>query len=755
MKKLFLLIPIIFFFACKNEPDQPEEPAADTTIIFDAQPSSMARAVTPGGQTYELLADGDSLFYKDTTVNIPYTYKTTEKHPKNPTPGVNTPPVARAGANQTLTLPTNTTKLDASASTDAENNIKSFGWRKVSGPSSTITDSNKMIATISNLVKGVYVYELRVVDQLNLFTADQVRITVNEAAPQNQPPIARAAANPSSITLPASSVSLTAAASTDADGTIASWLWDKRSGPPATIQNPTNATTTVSGLSAGNYEFRVIVKDNLGAEDQENVSVTVNPQVIPPDGNPVSFSLSQIPLSDPDLNNPGRGVEQWHSQNMVNVPSEGTNTQRLDVYYRSPLTWAKIEKSKNNYDWSPVINILNNAISKRQKVTLGIMSVYHDREDGVIEYDGGLSSYPQYLHQEMQAESVKDWKTSYGGWVPNYNSGKYIDAQRRINFSLNNLLETGSSQGVPYKNVVNSIDVRGYGNYGEWHNGGIVDVVSQIPSAAHATTASLKAIIDAHTQTIPNFQLSIIMTAFDANWLQHTKTSPEVAYYALTTSNAYGKLGWRRDNWGATDNYIRDLLENNTRSWNGVQLNSLIMNVWKYAPVTGEPMNTAPNEYGDLKRQVELYHAASFGNGNINQSVTTGVKNSVRAGSKASGYRLISTGGTYQLGASSITIKNNWQNIGIAPNYDNWNIVYEMVSSSGAVTAIGNSTFKLRLFLPGSTSHSDTFPLNLPSGTYTLRMVVKDPTGYRPPLQLAIQGRNSDGSYNLKTGIQR
>lgn len=461
-------------------------------------------------------------------------------------------------------------------------------------------------------------------------------------------------------------------------------------------------------------------------------------------------SFTKIPYSSPDLNTQGRGVEQWHNFNVVNVPSEGTNTQRMDVYYRSPLTWAKIEKAKNQYDWSPVINMLNNAISKRQKVTIGIMSVYHDNEDGVISYDGGNSAYPLYLHQEMQSESVKDWKAG-SGWVPNYNSPKYIDAQRRINASLNNLLETGSSGGTKYKDVVNSIDVRGYGNYGEWHNGGIVDLVSQIPSGAHATTASLKAIIDAHTQTIPNFQLSIIMTAFDANWLQHTRTSAEVAYYALTTRNAYGPLGWRRDNWGATDNYIRDLLVNNTRSFNGVQLNSLIMNVWKVAPITGEPMNTAPNEYGDLENQVRLYHAASFGNGNINQSITTGVKNNVRAASKACGYRIVVE--SIEVPATPVdivTITTKLRNEGIAPPYHNWHIVFEV--KNGSVVKSAKSGFNLKLFQPAgvATTVVDKLSFDVPAGTYELRFRVIDPTGYMAPMPLYITAaKGSDGSYSL------
>lgn len=469
-----------------------------------------------------------------------------------------------------------------------------------------------------------------------------------------------------------------------------------------------------------------------------------------------TFSTSIIPFSNADLNRPGGGAEQWHSQNTVNIPVEGTNTQRLDVYYRSPLTWAKIETSKNNYNWTPVINILNAAIQKRQKVRLGFMSVYHDSEDGVINYDGGNSSYPLYLHQEMQAESVKDWRSPMsGGWVPNYNSPKYLDAQRRFNTSLNNLLETGSFNGVRYKDIINSIDVRGYGNYGEWHNGGIVNQVSEIPSGAHATTATLKAIIDAHTQILQDYQLNIVMTAFDANWLQHTRTSAEVGYYALTTSNRHGRLGWLRDNWGAGDStgdtYIDDLLIDNNRTWNGVPLNSLIMEVWKYAPVTGEPMNSTSNSFAEFEAQVRKYHAASFGNGNITFSPNSTTKTNFRAASKAAGYRLQIEGGSFTNTNNSVTATLNWRNAGIAPTYDNWNVQLLLKNSSGAIVAQSVSQFKPRLFLPSTsfTAVTDTFSFNIPTGQYTLAVRVVDPTGYRNPLPLFINGQQTDGSYNL------
>jgi len=46
----------------------------------------------------------------------------------------NKPPIANAGADQTITLPIDSVMLDGSASTDLDNNITSYAWTKISGP---------------------------------------------------------------------------------------------------------------------------------------------------------------------------------------------------------------------------------------------------------------------------------------------------------------------------------------------------------------------------------------------------------------------------------------------------------------------------------------------------------------------------------------------------------------------------------------------------------------------------------------------
>ncbi|OUJ67422.1 FG-GAP-like repeat-containing protein, partial [Hymenobacter crusticola] len=99
----------------------------------------------------------------------------------------NQAPVANAGANQSLTLPTNTVTLNGSASSDADGTVASYQWAQVSGPN-TATFNNPTVAqpTVSNLVAGTYVFSLVVTDNLGLASAAaQTTVTVNAANNSN------------------------------------------------------------------------------------------------------------------------------------------------------------------------------------------------------------------------------------------------------------------------------------------------------------------------------------------------------------------------------------------------------------------------------------------------------------------------------------------------------------------------------------------------------------------------------------------
>lgn len=99
----------------------------------------------------------------------------------SPTINTNKPPVAVAGPDQTITLPTNAVTLDGSASKDTDNNIINYAWRKISGPSLfNIANAGSVQSQVTNLAEGVYQFELTVTDSLGLFDKDSTTVSVNK-----------------------------------------------------------------------------------------------------------------------------------------------------------------------------------------------------------------------------------------------------------------------------------------------------------------------------------------------------------------------------------------------------------------------------------------------------------------------------------------------------------------------------------------------------------------------------------------------
>lgn len=91
-------------------------------------------------------------------------------------------PVANAGSNQSITLPTSSVTLDGSGSTGT---IVSYQWTKTSGPGTfTITSPTSVSTTVTGLIQGTYVFQL----SLNSgASTSSVTINVNAASPNGCP----------------------------------------------------------------------------------------------------------------------------------------------------------------------------------------------------------------------------------------------------------------------------------------------------------------------------------------------------------------------------------------------------------------------------------------------------------------------------------------------------------------------------------------------------------------------------------------
>ncbi|MEW8324849.1 MAG: autotransporter domain-containing protein [Candidatus Thiodiazotropha taylori] len=154
--------------------------------------------------------------------------------------------------------------LDGTNSTDSDGTIVSYEW----------FEEGTLIASgatpVVSLAVGIHTLTLRVTDDSDLFSEDQVVITITEGP---TPPQADAGQDVNLSDTDANGseqVSLDGSASSDADGTIVLYQWFENGSEIATGATP----TVTLGLGVHTLTLRVTDSDDLTAEDQITVTVT-------------------------------------------------------------------------------------------------------------------------------------------------------------------------------------------------------------------------------------------------------------------------------------------------------------------------------------------------------------------------------------------------------------------------------------------------------------------------------------------------
>ncbi len=183
----------------------------------------------------------------------------------------NSPPTLNAGANQNLLLPINSAVLTGVA-TQGSSKIISTAWNQLSGPSvASVICPSCLFTTVSNLVRGTYIFQLTATDSLGLTSFSATQIVVQAPVP----PLVSAGGNPTVI-FPSTSVTLLGSATKGTGGPVTSTLWSQRTGPTtASIVSPNFLTTQINGLISGTYVFRLTASDSVGSSSFDSSVVTV------------------------------------------------------------------------------------------------------------------------------------------------------------------------------------------------------------------------------------------------------------------------------------------------------------------------------------------------------------------------------------------------------------------------------------------------------------------------------------------------
>lgn len=177
-------------------------------------------------------------------------------------PPPNQAPSANAGLDAVMFLPTNSLALVGSGF-DPDGTITGYLWTKLSGPSATLTNTTSATANAANLVKGTYIFQLRVTDNQGATGIDTKQVIVN-SAPVNNPPAVSAGPD-KTLRLPINFTTLTGTA-TDSDGTITSRQWTRVSGPNTPLMSGTTANSLILfNLIQGTYVFSFRATDDKGA----------------------------------------------------------------------------------------------------------------------------------------------------------------------------------------------------------------------------------------------------------------------------------------------------------------------------------------------------------------------------------------------------------------------------------------------------------------------------------------------------------
>lgn len=296
----------------------------------------------------------------------------------------NAPPLIDVESDTAIALPTDSVLLITDAS-DSDGSIVSYNWKQINGPAAaTLSGENTLELLASDLVAGVYEFEISVTDDDNASSTDLVQVMVEQSIPNSQPVVD--AGSDVTITLPTNSVLLTSS-TPDSDTSLLTYHWKQLSGPStATLSGESTFELLASDLVVGVYGFEVSVTDIDNASSTDIVQVTVE--------NSVNTNASWLRITREDGTIGGRQIHLYYDfTKRTKLPVKDGGNDRLEFYVKnisSGLDWDFMEVSLRVNDQTRSRRIgdyVSEVTSDWTKVSIPLDDFGHDAN----RWDVGLS----------------------------------------------------------------------------------------------------------------------------------------------------------------------------------------------------------------------------------------------------------------------------------------------------------------------------------------------------------------------------
>lgn len=406
--------------------------------------------------------------------------------------------------------------------------------------------------------------------------------------------------------------------------------------------------------------------------------------------------------TDSFLLNPGRGFTSTGNTFNENLGNRlhtfcGVSQQR---YY-----WDQLEPEEGKINFSIIDSAIAKAAKNKQQLNFRVMC----------------------QDEEMR---IPQWAIASGATSPFYDNPVFIEKQI-------NLIE---ALGAHYDGNpdVCFVDIGSIGQWGEWHT----DPDAKNPAEiVFPTDENAKKIIDAYFKSFTKTPLAALISYKQKYGFQ----------YAVSKGS-----GWRADCWGDMDSL----------GWNHMKgvypqalQNANAYDSWKNGPVALETCWTMSEWYKRgwnidyiLNKALE-WHATEVNNGT--EAIPEEWYPKVKEFEKKLGYRFVLKRLTYPSNVkrgASFNCRTSWENKGVAPVYNPYNLAVHLVSKKDSTKSITISTdASVKKWLPGNTDVNTAIaiPNKIEPGEYDMEIGIVALPANKPVIQLAIQGKTEEGWYKI------